>query len=200
MQVQQLQDQVILLGGQLNRVGPVEASVDIILEQQGGGAAHIKEQLGGGATPSKGGRKKRLGSGNKSNRSNKTVTSATTNGQTSDVAMEISTLLNENEMLKKKLTSLEAHLSSNNNKDNMKKHSPVLRQPSVMFALSSVRNMENGTPEDRSVSMPVSHHWEQLNILGCTKPLTIQLIHALPLIHPNNCTCQLVYGTKFWRG
>ena len=123
------------LGGQLDHVGPVEPSLDIILEQPGGGAASSKT-----------GRRKRLGSGNKSNRSSKSVTPATTNGQSSDVTMEISTLLSENEMLKKKLTSLEAHMTSN--PDNMKKHAPVLRQPSVTFALSSVHNVENGTPED----------------------------------------------------
>lgn len=120
-------------------MGPVEPSVDMILEQPGGVAT------------SKGGRRKRLGSGNKSNRSSKSVTPATTNGQSSDIAMEISTLLNENEILKKKLTSLEAHVSSGGSLDNVKKHAQVLRQPSVMFALSSVHNMENGTPEDRSV-------------------------------------------------
>ena len=124
------------LGGQLEHVGPVEPSVDGILEQPGGG----------GATSSKGGRRKRLGSGHKSNRSSKSVTPATTNGQSSDVAMEITTLLNENEMLKKKLTSLEAHMSSGS--ENLKKHTPILRQPSVMFALSSLHTMENGTPED----------------------------------------------------
>ena len=134
--MQELQDQVILLGGQLDRVGPVEPSLDIILEQPGGGAAS-----------SKAGRRKRLGSGNKSNRSSKSVTPATTNGQSSDVAMEISTLLNENEMLKKKLTSLEAHMTSSN-PDNMKKHASLLRQPSVTFALSSVHSTENGIHED----------------------------------------------------
>ena len=127
---------MISLGGQLDHVGPVEPSLDIILEQPVGGA-----------TSSRAGRRKRLGSGNKSNRSSKSVTPATANGQASDVAMEISTLLSENEMLKKKLTSLEAHTTSGN-PDNLKKHAPVLRQPSVMFALSSVHNMENGTPED----------------------------------------------------
>ena len=124
------------MGGQLDHAGPVEPSVDVILEHPGGGAAS-----------SKGGRRKRLGSGHKSNRSSKSVTPVTTNGQSSDVAMEISTLLNENEMLKKKLTSLEGHMSTGNS-DNLKKHTPVLRQPSVMFALSSLHNMENGTPED----------------------------------------------------
>lgn len=136
MQVQQLQDQVISLGGQLNHVGPVEPSVSSIFEQPVGGAP-----------PSKTGRRKRLGSGNKSNRSSKSVTPVTTNGQPSDVAMEISVLLNENEMLKKKLTSLEAHMSSNNNSENMNKLA-VSRQPSVLFAISSVHNMENGSPEE----------------------------------------------------
>jgi len=128
---------VISLGGQLDHVGPVEPSVDSILDQQGGGAP-----------PSKTGRRKRLGSGNKSNRSSKSVTPAATNGQ-SDVAMEINTLLNENEMLKKKLTTLEAHMSNSSSSENViKKHTAVLRQPSVLFALSSVHNMENGSPEE----------------------------------------------------
>ena len=123
----------------MNQVGPVEPSLDIILQQSGGGAAS-----------SKAGRRKRLGSGNKSNRNSKSVTLATTNGQSSDVTMEISTLLNENEMLKKKLTSLEAHMTSGSTENLLsKKHLPVLRQPSVMFALSSVHNMDNGTPKDR---------------------------------------------------
>ena len=126
------------LGGQLEHVGPVEPSVDGILEQPVGGAAS-----------SKGGRRKRLGSGHKSNRSSKSVTPATTNGQSSDVAMEITTLLNENEMLKKKLTSLEAHMNgSSSNSENLKKHTPVLRQASVLFT-SSLHPMENGTPEER---------------------------------------------------
>ncbi|XP_065906062.1 uncharacterized protein [Dysidea avara] len=131
-QVQQLQKQVISLGGQLEHSGPVEPSVDVILQDMGGG----------GAPTSKGNRRKRLGSESKSNRSSKSVTPATTNGQ-SDIAAEISVLLSENEMLKKKLTSLEAHVGSGKEKVPL-----VLRQPSVLFALSSVHNMENGTPED----------------------------------------------------
>ena len=133
LQVQQLQKQVISLGGQLEHSGPVEPSVDVILQDMGGG----------GAPTSKGNRRKRLGSESKSNRSSKSVTPATTNGQ-SDIAAEISVLLSENEMLKKKLTSLEAHVGSGKEKVPL-----VLRQPSVLFALSSVHNMENGTPEDR---------------------------------------------------
>lgn len=132
-QVQELQDQVISLGGHPDHSGPVEPSVDIILQD-----------MGGGAPTSKGNRRKRLGSGNKSNRSSKSVTPAT-NGQ-SDIAAEINVLLSENEMLKKKLTSLESHVSSGGSGS---KKGPVLRQPSVMFALSSVHNVENGTPEDR---------------------------------------------------
>ena len=135
--MQRLQDQVISLGGQLDHVGPVEPSVDMILEHSGGGA-----------TSNKGARRKRLGSA-KSNRSSKSATPATTNGGQSLDAMEISTLLNENEMLKKKLTSLEAHMSSGGSSDNnIKKHAQVLRQPSVLFALSSVHNVDNGSAED----------------------------------------------------
>jgi len=138
LQVQQLQDQVTSLGGQLDHSGPVEPSVDVILQDMGG------------APTSKVNRRKRLGSGTKSNRSSKSVTPATTNGQ-SDIAAEINILMSENEMLKKKLTSLEAHVGSGGKE----KIPPVLRQPSMLFALSSVHNVENGTPEDRCVCVCV---------------------------------------------
>ena len=130
---------MVLLGGQLDHSGPVEPSVDVILQDMGG------------APTSKGNRRKRLGS---SNRSSKSVTPATTNGQ-SDIAAEINVLMSENEMLKKKLTSLEAHVGSGGS-GGKEKISPVLRQPSVLFALSSVHNVENGTPEDRYICVCVS--------------------------------------------